>query len=321
MKKLGIGMHSYGMQWGAKDGRPRFHDPLTFLQYAHEAGAGGVQVAIGVKDDDYCRKLRETIERSGLYLEAQSSLPSTDADGERFERELVSATKSGGTILRTAMLGGRRYEIFNSAADFDAFAKKSWNALVRAEPLARKHRIKIAIENHKDWLIPDLVGILRKISSEYVGICVDTGNSIALLEDPMEVVEAYAPWAFSTHIKDMAVADFEDGFLLFEVPLGKGILDLKAIIARIEAANPQIRWNLEMITRDPLKIPYLKDKYWATFAEMPASQLAKAVAFLRQYRSKVPLPQTTGLSNEQKRELEDQNVRESLGYARTHLGL
>ena len=38
----------------------------------------------------------------------------------------------------------------------------------------------------------------------------------------MEVVEALAPRAFTTHFKDMALEEYEQGFLLSEVPLGTG---------------------------------------------------------------------------------------------------
>lgn len=324
MKTLGIDMHSYGMQWAKAKQNPagaRFHDPLTFLEYAHRLGAGGVQVGIGIQDQEYCRKIRNLTERTGTYIEGQVSLPSAESGLERFEAELVSAERAGATIIRTAMLGGRRYETFNSVAEFREFSASAWKALVRAEPIARKNRVKIAIENHKDWLIPELLEIIRKISGEWVGICVDTGNSIALLEDPMEVVNAYAPFALSTHLKDMAVKDYEDGFLLSEIPLGTGILDIKEIRTRLETANPQIRWNLEMITRDPLRVPILKEKYWATFEKMPASQLAKAVGFIREKGAPQPLPQITGRSDEEKLKIEDDNVRQSLDYARSSLGL
>ena len=137
----------------------------------------------------------------------------------------------------------------------------------------------------------------------------------------MEVVNAYAPFALSTHLKDMAVKDYEDGFLLSEIPLGTGILDIKEIMTRLETANPQIRWNLEMITRDPLRVPILKEKYWATFEKMPASQLAKAVGFIREKGAPQPLPQITGRSDEEKLKIEDDNVRQSLDYARSSLGL
>ena len=51
------------------------------------------------------------------------------------------------------------------------------------------------------------------------GGCVDTGNNISLLDDPMELIEGLAPYAISTHIKDMGVEPWKDGFLLSELPL------------------------------------------------------------------------------------------------------
>src|SRR5207248_5436120 len=120
-------------------------------------------------------------------------------------------------------------------------------------PVVKKHRVRLAIENHKDRRVPELLDLLKRISSEHVGVCVDTGNNIALLEDPMEVVEALAPFAFSTHLKDMAVKEYEEGFMLSEVLLGDGFLDLKKMVVSVlQEGNPKIQFNLEMITRDPL---------------------------------------------------------------------
>jgi sugar phosphate isomerase/epimerase len=100
-----------------------------------------------------------------------------------------------------------------------------------AEPLARRHRVRIGIENHKDFHAPELVEMLTRLSSSHLGCAIDLGNSIALLEDPVAVVEALAPFAVTTHIKDMAVQDMPEGFLLSEVPLGEGILDLPRMFA------------------------------------------------------------------------------------------
>src|SRR5262249_10663895 len=146
------------------------------------------------------------------------------------------------------------------------------------------------------------------------GVCLDTGNSIALLEDPQAVVEAYAPWAVSTHLKDMAVAEYDEGFLLAEVPLGEGFLDLKKIVATLRRVAPKVRFNLEMITRDPLKVPCLTKKYWATLDMVPGSQLAQALALVRAKASKKPLPRVSQLSLEEKLNREDENVRKSFKY-------
>ena len=59
--------------------------------------------------------------------------------------------------------------------------------------------------------------------------------------------------------------EYEEGFLMADVPLGQGCLDLQAMVDILRKAKPGMKFSLEMLTRDPLKIPCLTDKYWASF--------------------------------------------------------
>src|SRR5687768_3355168 len=110
---------------------------------------------------------------------------------------------------------------------------------------------------------------MKRLSSEFVGVCVDTGNNVALLEEPLETAKVLAQWVAACHLKHMGVVETSDGFLLSEVLLGDGYLDLKAVVGVLRKANPAVRFSLQMITRDPLRIPCLTDDYWATFADVP----------------------------------------------------
>lgn len=321
--RMGVVIHSYGIRSGAPvaAGEAKFSDPIQFLEYCHSLGAGGVQVGIGIKDKEYLARLRSTVEKLGVYLEAIISLPREKADVTRFDDEVRTAREAGVRVFRSAILGGRRYETFDTAESFRQFKQRAYESVGLAEPIAAKHDMRLAIENHKDWRIDELLDILRRASSKHVGVCIDTGNSIALLEDPHEVVDAYAPWAFTTHFKDMGVQEYADGFLLSEVPLGTGFLDMKRIVETLRNANPNIRFNLEMMTRDPLKIPCLTPKYWATFESLPGINLANALARVRQHAAQQPLPVIASLPQAQKVSLEDDNVRRCFAYARERLNL
>ncbi len=128
--------------------------------------------------------------------------------------------------------------------------------------------MRLGIENHKDWRVDEQVALLKQYSSEYVGVTLDTGNNLSVLDDPMETVEKLAPYTFNVHFKDMAVEETATGFLMSEVPLGDGLLDLKRMVDTIRGARPDVYFSLEMITRDPLDVPCVTDKYWATFGDV-----------------------------------------------------
>jgi len=315
--QLGIDDFSYNIRLRAER---QLRDPLNFLDHCHQIGAGGVQMSIGIRDEAYTRKLRRNVEEYGMFIEGSATLPRSQSDVERFEKVARTAKQTGAKVIRIA-IGGRRYEQFDRAEQFKAFAEVAFGGLQLAEPVAGRHRVRLAIENHKDWRVPDMLDMLERINSEYVGVCVDTGNSFALLEDPMEVVEAYAPWGFAAHLKDMAVAEYEDGFLLADVPLGEGLLDLSRMVQILRKVRPEIRFSLEMATRDPLKVPCLTEKYWATFEDVPGSDLARTLRFVCTNATPQPLPRVNHLPLDEQIELEEQNIKKCLRYAAEHLNL
>jgi sugar phosphate isomerase/epimerase len=319
---LGIVIHSYGIRRANKPApdAPDFADPANFLEHCAALGAAGVQTAIGVREKGYLAKLREQAEKCRMYLEGIVALPRNAGQVGRFEEELRCSREAGAVILRTVTLSTRRYETFDSAEAFQAFAKQAWESLRLAEPVAARQGVRLAVENHKDWRADELLGILKRLDSRHIGVCLDTGNSIALLEDPHEVVRAYAPWTFTTHFKDMGVCEHETGFLLSEMPLGLGFLDLKQMLAILKKANPEIRINLEMITRDPLLVPCLTKKYWATFETLPGRYLAATLSMVRAKALK-QLPVLGKRSLAERLEMEEDNVRKSLHYSVEHLSL
>jgi sugar phosphate isomerase/epimerase len=320
--RLGVVIHSYAIRQAADraSNTPGLSDPLAFVEHCHAVGAEGVQTGLGKRDAAYVGQLRDRLREWGMYVEGSVRLPEDRDDVERFTAEVRTAKESGATVLRTVLLNGRRYEVFASAGDFRKWVERSLRSLTLAEPVAARHGVVLAVENHKDYRAGELAGVLRRLDSGHVGACVDTGNNLALLEDPLEVVEALAPWARSTHLKDMAVAEHREGFLLAEVPLGEGLLDLKKVVAVLRRTRPEVRFNLEMITRDPLLVPCLGTKYWATSEGVSGRQLARILAMVRDRGSR-PLPRISELPREQQLAVEEQNVRKSLAHAREHLEL
>lgn len=323
-KRLGIDRFSYNIRGGAERSGSvpaLIRDPFDFLKHSHDIGAGGIQDDIGSRDEAYASKMRRYAEEHGLFIEGSTSLPRDASDIGRFESHVRTAKAAGAKVVRTA-IGGRRYEQFDKAEQYKDFAQRSFKAIQSAEPVAAKHGVKLAIENHKDFRVPEMVDMLKRLDSQFVGVCLDAGNSFALLEDPMEVVKAYAPFTFSVHLKDMTVYEYEDGFLLADVPMGEGTLDLPEIVRILNEGRPEIQFCVEMSTRDPLKVPCLTEKYWATFEQVRGAELAKALRYVRAHaKDKASLPKVSNLSIAEQVELEEANIKTCLRYAAERLNL
>lgn len=265
--------------------------------------------------------VKQAFAREGLALEV--SMPSRALETpESYAAAVATARALGATRARVALLSGRRYESFETAASWTAFTTRWRETLLRMRPEFERHRFEVGIENHKDWLAPELAALLRGIDSQYVGACVDFGNNISLLEDPDETIEVLAPFAVTTHLKDMAVRRTTDGFELSEVPLGQGLLPLPRYIETIRRARSGARFCLEMITRDPLRVPYLTDRYWVPF-DATARRPERLRAFETRVLSKAreQLPRISHLSGRAQLAAEDDNLRACVAHARDVLKL
>jgi 3-oxoisoapionate decarboxylase len=306
-------------------GRILSADRLMLL--AADIGAAGAHGGMPDVSFEWARRTRRLKEELDMYLEIQTFLPCPDL-GERprpdpagFEHAVKVAKEAGATSLRVVCLLGRRYELMTSLADWKDAVAGFHRQIAAAVPIVERHRMPLGIENHKDWRVEQQLALLEQYGSEYLGVCLDTGNNLAVLDDPIETVEKLAPWTFNVHFKDMAMEECESGFLLSEVPLGEGMLDMPRITETIRRARPDVRFSLEMIVRDPLLVPCLTDRFWASFDDVNGIHLARALSRIRTSRRGAPLPRITGLDPDQRLALEHELVDRSIKYAAEHLGL
>ncbi len=324
VKKTKMGLCQYcagfARQAAKRDDEVDLFEPERFFEFARRLGAGGYQVALGVLPAERAARLRRQAESAGMYIEGIVKAPKNKGDLERFAAEMQSAAAAGAKMVRSTIFSGRRYEVFESMEQYRQHDAQAMRSLELAAPIAEKFRVAFAPENHKDHRIAERVAALRKIDSEFVGVCVDTGNNFALLEDPVDTVKALAPWARGVHIKDQALQLTPEGFLFGDIPLGQGFIDLRQIVTILRRAKPDIYFTLELLTRDPLRVPCLEEKYWRTFADIPATDLARTLRTVRdnqhprlQYPSRMSLLEQVAL--------ERANLEQSIRYAVEHLSL
>ena len=298
--------------------------PFDFVEHCHKLGFGVVETRFASTEPEAIRQFRDRIESYRMRAIIDAPLPRSDSDLPAFEASVKAAKEAGVISMHTAMTQ-RRYEQFDTEEAFRKDFERCQATIARAEPVLRKYRMRLGIENHKGWRSAEQAAWLRRVASEWVGVHFDFGNNVSLCEDPAETLRNLLPYIVACHLKDMAVEAYEDGFLLSEVPLGEGFLDIPGMVAAVRAKDANIPFDLEMITRDPLKIPVFTNKYWVTFDDtfspLPGRDLAHTLELVRKHKPRNPLPRTTGLSTEAFVKLEDDCVAKSIDYARQRLNL
>jgi sugar phosphate isomerase/epimerase len=286
-------------------------------------GAHGAQIdwsQLDSREADALAALKARADRDRLRLEL--SVPASCLESPEAYADMVkTATALGVKDVRIALLYGRRYESFKTRDEWTAWHAK-WVAQLKAmKPVIESHPIVVGIENHKDHTSEELAALLHSLDSSKIGVCFDFGNNISLIEEPTHTVETLAPFVVTTHLKDMAVKPTTDGFELSEVPLGEGLLPLADMIATLRKYRPDVPMCLEMLTRDPLRVPYKTDHYWIAMDRPSPGALAAFEQRVLSRASTTDLPHITGLAPADQIALEDELVRRSMEYGRRTLKL
>ena len=109
------------------------------------------------------------------------------------------------------------------------------------------------------------------------------------------------------------------GFSLGDVALGEGVLPLERMVGVLRRHRPDIHLVLEVITRDPLTVPYREDHYWITRERRDEAAVARfEKAFLRREPA-APRARISELGDEAALAAENENLRRSVIYARKRL--
>lgn len=88
--------------------------------------------------------------------------------------------------------------------------------------------VVLAIENHADFVMPDLVELVTRIDSESVGICFDVGNTVRVGDDPLAAARSAAPFVAMAQIRDVrvlpgSIGDPRRGGRVFGLATGRSI--------------------------------------------------------------------------------------------------
>ncbi len=146
-------------------------------------------------------------------------------------------------------------------------------------PLAEELGLTIAMENHQDATTADLLS-LHEMSgnSPAYGITFDTGNPLAMGEDPLEAARALAPLIRHVHLKDYSIHFAPEGYRLVRCAAGDGVIDFPAILRMVGANGHHVVPGIEIAAQAMRTIPILDPGWWTTYPNRDARDLVALCA-------------------------------------------
>jgi len=236
----------------------------------------------------YLAKIREQATRLGIIIEAGIGCicteskhynPKLGAPVDYLRQGMRVARQVGASVMRCFMGGpdDRR-----SGHPMEPLVESTIKVLRSVRSEALELGVKIAIENHGDLQARELKALVEEAGADAVGVCLDTGNPVQVLEDPLFTLEILGPHVLTTHVRDSVVYEHPRGAAFQWVALGDGCLDLAGLVARHRQLCPKAIMQLEIITgRPPQVLPYWEPEFWKAFPRMGAADFARFAGLVR----------------------------------------
>ncbi len=272
------------------------YDAFELMDMAVKHGLTGVEFS----PDDCLPDLSPSSLASARTRAAESGL-FVVADGGQVEsgmlqRLIPAAEGLGASTLRVVMsgvLGGDRRPL---SGRWNAHLAACRDILREALPLAERHGVVIAVENHSDATSHDMRWLCEELDSPFIGITLDVGNVLAVCEEPFGYTERLLPYLRHVHLKDYTIHPSDEGYRIARCPLGGGVVDYPGLLSLIDGYRDQSgqagqsRWTGEITKTIELGAIYarhvrmLMEDYWA---EYPDRDIRDLLPFLRLYWSHV----------------------------------
>jgi sugar phosphate isomerase/epimerase len=152
--------------------------------------------------------------------------------------------------------------------------------------------VKLAVENHGgDLQAREMKMMIEAVGRDVMGVCLDSGNPVWMLEDPHMTLETLIPYAETCHVRDSAVWKVPDGIAVRWVNMGEGNVDIDGWIRKFIQAKPGLPIIFEnLVSANPRVHAVYDPKFWDNWRHMPASEFSRFVAIAEKGTPKLATP-------------------------------
>lgn len=256
--KLGISSYTYTWAAGVPGSIP--DEPMLvcgLMEKAEEKGIKLVQIADNLPlerlSGEELELLRDYSEAKGINVE----MGGRGLTPEHTMNCLEISETIGSPILRMVI----------DNKDFEPGVSEIITIIRDLVPELKSRKIRLAIENHDRLKAKEFERIIQSVGSEFVGICLDSVNSMGAGEGFEMVCDILIPYTINLHLKDFTIfrVDHKMGFIIEGRPAGKGMLNIPELVSRISQTGLCRSAILELWTppEPDLNTTILKEEKWA----------------------------------------------------------
>jgi len=215
-------------------------DVFGFIRRTHELGLDGVQLNIGIAQDNWgalggsdparLQAIRALCEELSLFVEVDTRTYNRDTLIEALHISAALGADTLRTYISTPedLYGAALRDYMHPNGGLADDLRAAVPVIRSVLPLCERLGVRLALENHEYETSAQIVQLVQTLDSEWVGALIDVGNMMTVWEDPVTAVKAMAPYVLSTHFKDHTVIVEHAEPMVVGVPLGRGNIDLPA---------------------------------------------------------------------------------------------
>jgi 3-oxoisoapionate decarboxylase len=178
--------------------------------------------------------------------------------------------------------------------------------------------VKIAIENHAgDMQAREIKMLVEEAGTDFVGVCLDSGNPLWTIEDPHLTLDVLHPYVLTSHLRDSVVWKVPQGAAVTWVQMGRGNVDIDSYVRKYVELCPGRALSLESIVFGPRILPYGENVFWDAFRKTPAWEFERFLAIAERGKPYRDEPWESSQEALRQREALD----ESLAYTKRLIGV
>jgi 3-oxoisoapionate decarboxylase len=252
-----------------------------------------------IAEEAALRQIREHADRLGIKLQLAHgtvcpSSRSFNAQNGTLEEQVSRALKASqifGASCMRCVLGGdpERPQI---AMHIDNMVKAVRGLRSRIVDSG----VKLAWENHGgDVQAREMKAAIEAIGPDVIGVCLDSGNPVWMLEDPHTTLETLIPYTLTCHVRDSAVWKVPEGIAVRWVNMGDGNVDIDGWIKKFIEAKPGMPIIFENLVSGNPRVHKIYDAaFWNNWSKMPASEFSRFLAVAEKGKPTPAVPRAEG---------------------------